>query len=54
MKKLFSLFIVLLSFALVLPVSAATDVPKNHEFVEEINYMMEKGVIRGYSDGTVR
>lgn len=54
MKKLMGLFAVLLSFVLVLPVSAATDVPKNHGFAEEIDYLMEKEVIKGYPDGTVR
>lgn len=54
MKKVSALLIVLLSFALVLPVSAATDVPKSHEFAEEIDYLMDKGVIRGYPDGSVK
>uniref|UniRef100_UPI00190F93F2 S-layer homology domain-containing protein n=1 Tax=Planococcus sp. CAU13 TaxID=1541197 RepID=UPI00190F93F2 len=54
MKKLTGLLVLLLSFVLVLPVSAATDVPNTHEFAEEINYMIKKDVIRGYSDGTVR
>ncbi|ANU10145.1 N-acetylmuramoyl-L-alanine amidase [Planococcus antarcticus DSM 14505] len=55
MKKLLGVLIVLLSLFLVLPVTAAApDLPENHPFYEEITYLMEKGVITGYPDGTVR
>ena len=55
MKKLLGTFVVLLSLFLAMPVAAAApDLPKNHQFYEEITYLMERGVITGYPDGTVR
>lgn len=55
MKKLLSLVIVLLSLFLALPAAAAPpDLPKKHAFYDEMTYLMEKGVVSGYSDGTVR
>ncbi|CEG22060.1 S-layer protein precursor [Planococcus massiliensis] len=55
MKKLLSLVIVLLSLFLALPAAAAApDLPKSHAFYDEMTYLMEKGVVSGYSDGTVK
>lgn len=54
MKKLLGVFVVLLSLILVLPVAAAPDLSEEHLFYEEISYLMEKGVVTGYPDGTVR
>lgn len=48
------LLVLLLSLAFVLPVSAASDVPEKHPFFEEIDYLVNKGIIRGYPDGTIR
>lgn len=54
-KKLMGVLVVLLSLFLVLPVAAAApDLSENHPFYEEITYLMEKGVITGYPDGTIR
>lgn len=36
------------------PVSAAPDLPKEHQFYEEITYLMEKGIVTGYSNGTIQ
>lgn len=36
------------------PAQAATDLPKNHGFYEEMTYLVNKGVISGYDDGTVK
>ncbi|WP_422123872.1 S-layer homology domain-containing protein [Planococcus sp. X10-3] len=53
MKKLLSVFIVLLSLLLVL--SAAADIPdelpENHQFYEEMTYLIEKGVLQKDRDG---
>ncbi|GKW45296.1 S-layer homology domain-containing protein [Planococcus sp. NCCP-2050] len=55
MKKLLSLVIVLLSLFLALPAAAAPpDLPEKHAFYDEMTYLMEKGVVSGYSDGTMR
>ncbi|RNF39579.1 S-layer homology domain-containing protein [Planococcus salinus] len=55
MKKLLGVLVVLLSLTLVLPVAAAApDLPEQHPFYDEMTYLMEEGVITGYSDGTVR
>lgn len=55
MKKLMGVLVVVLSLFLALPVAAAApDLPQNHQFYEEMTYLMEKGVITGYPDGTVR
>jgi hypothetical protein len=54
-KKLLSPIAILLSLLLVLPAAGAPrDVPQSHQFYDEINYLMEKGVLKGYPDGTVR
>lgn len=55
MKRLFSPLAVMMSLFLIVPVHGqAPDLPESHTFYEEIAYMMEKGVVRGYEDGTVR
>lgn len=55
MKKLWSVTAIVLSLFLVLPVAgAASDLPESHPFYDEINYMIEREVIEGYPDGTVR
>lgn len=33
---------------------AASDLPKNHVFYEEITYLMDKRIVAGYPDGTVQ
>lgn len=53
-KKGLGVLIVLLSLFLALPAAAAPDLSENHLFYDEITYLMEKGVIEGYPDGTVR
>ncbi|MBB5179340.1 hypothetical protein HNQ44_000764 [Planomicrobium koreense] len=55
MKRLLSPFVIALSMLLVLSsASAATDLPNTHLFYDEIDYLMERDVITGYPDGTVR
>ncbi|MDN7226363.1 S-layer homology domain-containing protein [Planococcus sp. N064] len=55
MKKLLSPLVLVMSLLLIFPVAAAApDLPKNHSFYDEMTYLMEKGVISGYVDGTVR
>jgi hypothetical protein len=36
------------------PASAASDLPANHGFYEEVAYLMDKGVVSGFPDGTVQ
>ncbi|MGO1057680.1 S-layer homology domain-containing protein [Planococcus sp. FY231025] len=36
------------------PASAAADLPKTHGFYEEVTYLMDKGVVSGYPDGSVQ
>lgn len=55
MKKLISVIAILLSLFLALPAAAAPpDLPVKHAFYDEMTYLMKKGVVSGYSDGTVR
>ncbi|MGK7376309.1 S-layer homology domain-containing protein [Planococcus sp. 1R117A] len=55
MKKLMTpIAIVLALFLLVSSVQAAPDLPKNHRYYEEIQYLMKKGIINEESDGKVR
>ena len=53
-KKLMGVLAILMSVLLVLPAAAATDLTENHQFYDEITYLMDRGVIEGYPDGTVR
>lgn len=53
-KKLVSGMIVLLALLLALPAAAAPDLSEDYQFYEEITYLMDRGVIEGYPDGTVR
>ncbi|MCJ1908254.1 S-layer homology domain-containing protein [Planococcus ruber] len=39
---------------LVSPAQAATDLPKSHGFYDEMTYLVNKGVISGYEDGTIK
>ena len=39
---------------LVSPAQAATDLPKSHGFYDEITYLVNKGVLSGYEDGTIK
>lgn len=54
MKKVMGVLIVLLSVILALPAAAAPDLSEDHLFYEEITYLMDRGVIEGYPDGTIR
>lgn len=53
LKKLMSVIVILLSLFLALPAAAAPDLSEDHQFYEEIKYLMDRGVIEGYPDGTV-
>ncbi|QHJ70609.1 S-layer homology domain-containing protein [Planococcus halotolerans] len=53
-KKWTSVLIVLLSLLLAFPAAAASDLSEDHQFYEEITYLMDRGVIEGYPDDTVR
>lgn len=39
---------------LVSPAQAATDLPTSHGFYDEMTYLVNKGVISGYEDGTIK
>ncbi|MDN7244603.1 S-layer homology domain-containing protein [Planococcus shenhongbingii] len=55
MKKLLSPIAIVLSLLLAVPAAGApSDLPEQHPYYDEINYLMEKGILTGYSDGTVR
>lgn len=54
MKKLSIVLSFLLVLSLALPVAAASDVPASHSFYDEINYLIERDILRGYPDGTMR
>ena len=54
-KKLIVVMLLLLSMVLMVPsVFAASDLPKDHRFYEEITYLMDEGIVSGYSNGTVQ
>lgn len=53
-KALIPVAIVLSLFLPLSTANAATDLPGSHPFYEEINYLMEKGIIKSYPDGTVQ
>ncbi|MFD1862032.1 S-layer homology domain-containing protein [Planococcus chinensis] len=54
-KKWIVIMAVLMSLMLVVaPVSAAPDLPKEHQFYEEITYLMDNGIVTGYSNGTIQ
>lgn len=36
------------------PAQAATDLPKSHGFYDEMTYLIDKGAISGYGDGTIK
>lgn len=36
------------------PAQAATDLPKSHSFFDEMNYLVKKGVISGFEDGSLK
>ncbi|WP_238323752.1 S-layer homology domain-containing protein [Planococcus donghaensis] len=44
----------LLTLSLAFPIAAASDLPKAHPFYDEINYLINRDVVRGYPDGTMR
>ncbi len=54
MKKLSIGLSFLLVLSLALPVAAAPDVPTSHSFYDEISYLVERDVLRGYPDDTMR
>ncbi|EIM06211.1 N-acetylmuramoyl-L-alanine amidase [Planococcus antarcticus DSM 14505] len=58
MKKVVNFTVIVLSLLLIFPVGntaqAAGDLQKSHPFYEEIAYLMDKGVVTGYPDGTIR
>ncbi|RNF39641.1 S-layer homology domain-containing protein [Planococcus salinus] len=54
MKKLSVVAVVLLVFGLAAPVQGASDLPESHGFYEEMDYLLDRGVLQGYPDGTVR
>lgn len=55
MKKLFAPIAIVLSLFLLVPVQAAPpDLPSSHTFYEEMNYLIDKGVIEGEADGSVK
>lgn len=54
-KKLITAMVLLLSMVLMVPsVFAASDLPEDHRFYEEITYLMDEGVVSGYTNGTVQ
>ena len=55
MKKLFAPIAIILSLFLLVPAQgAAPDLPTSHTFFEEISYMIDKGVIQGEADGSIK
>lgn len=46
--------VLVLMLGLALPVEGAADLQESHEFYEEISYLMDRDVLRGYPDGTMR
>lgn len=58
MKKTIKLIAMVLALSLVLPVGntaqAASNLQESHPFYEEITYLMDKGIVTGYPDGTIR
>lgn len=54
-KKLSVLIAVVMSLVLFAPsVLAAPDLSKDYRFYEEITYLMDKGIVNGYGNGTVK
>lgn len=54
-RKLLGAVVLLASFVLMVPSAfAAPDLPRSHGFYDEMTYLMDKGAITGYPDGTVR
>lgn len=54
-KKLIGALVLLLSMVLMVPsVFASSDLPEDHRFNEEIMYLMDKGIVTGYSNGTIQ
>jgi hypothetical protein len=54
-KKLSILIAVVMTLALFAPSAfAASDLPKDHRFYEEITYLMDQEIVTGYSNGTVQ
>lgn len=55
MKKLSIITGALLALSLLAsPAQAATDLPKSHGFYDEMTYLINKGVITGFEDGTLK
>ena len=54
MKKLSMLMVLVLTLGLAFPVEGASDLTQSHEFYDEITYLMDREVLRGYPDGTMR
>ncbi|WP_142825897.1 S-layer homology domain-containing protein [Planococcus soli] len=58
MKKTFKFLMIVLSIFLIFPsvntAQADSDLQESHPFYEEIMYLMDKGVVTGYPDGSIR
>lgn len=54
MKKLTMLMVLIVTLGLAIPVQGASDLPETHQFYDEITYLLDRGVLRGYPDGTLR
>lgn len=54
LKKLSLLAVLVLMLGLALPVEGASGLPESHEFYEEITYLKDRDVLKGYPDGTMR
>lgn len=55
MKKFPLITGAVLAFSLLAsPAFAATDLPKNHRFYDEMSYLVNKGVISGFEDGSLK
>jgi hypothetical protein len=54
-KKWTGIIALLASLVLFAPSAfAAADLPKSHGFYEEVTYLLDKGIITGYSNGTIQ
>lgn len=54
MKKFSWLTILIVMLSLAVPVEGASDFPESHEFYDEITYLIDRDVLKGYPDGTMR
>lgn len=54
MKKLLFALCFILTLSLPFSVAAVSDLPNSQPFYDEINYLIERDVLRGYPDGSMR